>query len=303
MEIKNIAMLIKVYFFIIRPRGCLVAAISSAVSFLMVVPNIQQFSFELPILGALVLFFTCAVGMVVNDIADYKIDRINQMKRPIPLGVLTIKAAITYSIVLFFMGLICAFYLGFAGNALTTSLVYYLIMSLVLLLYNLSLKKIVFVSNILVASCAFACFIHGELILYSHLSIKMTIMGVMAFCLTLSREILKDIVDIEGDATENISTIPIIYGLDYAIKISSAIMMAGVFVVIISIFFLNFTFVTNIILILFALVLFFYCLKVIINKKLKDINELIVNSMNIYLLIVLVFLADILIFKRYLTGD
>ncbi|MHA2127765.1 MAG: UbiA family prenyltransferase [Promethearchaeota archaeon] len=58
------------------------------------------------ILGALTYFFIAGSGMVINDIYDVEIDKINRPERPIPSGAITLSEAKYLYVGVFALGII-----------------------------------------------------------------------------------------------------------------------------------------------------------------------------------------------------
>ena len=57
------------------------------------------------VFGYLTGFFICAYSMVVNDVYDVEVDRVNQPSRPLPSGKVTSRGAIRLSVGLLLAGL------------------------------------------------------------------------------------------------------------------------------------------------------------------------------------------------------
>ena len=112
---------------IIRPINCLMGALTVIIGLLNTRLGIPLDKFFINIiLGIFTYILIAASGMVINDIYDIEIDKINRPERPIPRGSITLKQAkILYSIYL------CS---GLALSILHS------------ILYNLGLLNIVLVS-------------------------------------------------------------------------------------------------------------------------------------------------------------
>jgi geranylgeranylglycerol-phosphate geranylgeranyltransferase len=159
-------------------------------------------------------------SMIINDIFDIEIDKINSPNRPLVTGVISRKEAILYSTIL--LGVCEILNIRFLPQNLRR-IVHLSI--LFILFYTPFLKKILFVKNI---SCAT---IVGFSLIFSGLSssnipifnnpnrdILLSACSII-FSGSLVNEIILDIRDIEGDSSQGIRTIPIIYGKDTSLLI------------------------------------------------------------------------------------
>lgn len=156
-------------------------------------------------------------SMIINDLFDIKIDKINEPSRPLFNQIIKIYEAIIVTILFYFISII-----------LNNTRVYGISrhignMSIILsILYTPIFKKITFVKNLV---CAF---IVSNTILYSglvfvfnsqynyNLLYKFT---KLIFTSSLYIEILKDIQDYDGDKLNNISTLPVIFGKEKSLNI------------------------------------------------------------------------------------
>jgi geranylgeranylglycerol-phosphate geranylgeranyltransferase len=144
-------------------------------------------------------------GNAINDYFDVKVDKINRPDRPLPRGTVTLGEARTIWM-----------YASGAGLALSALLGYWnLFIAVVwvggLYVYSQRLKGTVLIGNVTVAfmtglAFPFGAFVVGRpgLGLYP---------GLFAFLANLAREILKDVEDVDGDATANIETLPVMHGV------------------------------------------------------------------------------------------
>ena len=165
----------------------------------------QQF-----IVSTITTLLIMSSSMIINDIYDIEVDKINNSNRPLITGEVSVKEAILYA---FFL---LSFTEFLSLNYLKNNLQW--IIHLVILLINIYtpiLKKILFIKNIFCASLvSFSIFFTGlsvtnsELIKNSNFSIALNLL----FFGSLSNEIILDIRDYDGDKNQNINTIPIIFG-------------------------------------------------------------------------------------------
>jgi 4-hydroxybenzoate polyprenyltransferase len=86
-----------------------------------------------PILPLVLLVFASvflyAGGVVLNDVFDFSIDKVERPERPIPSGLIPIKSAAFFGCILLVIGIVCAFLVtqlsGFLALALAVSIVLY----------------------------------------------------------------------------------------------------------------------------------------------------------------------------------
>lgn len=155
---------------------------------------------ELLIIGFFVGFFISSYSMVINDYFDLEVDRINAPNRPLVKGVVSIKEALIFSIVLLTAGLSLSMITG-----LFTFLVA-VMFSFFSFLYNWRFKEYGFIGNLLVGASISIPFIYGAL-LVSRISLLVISMSMTAFFAGVGREVIKGMADIEGDRLRNVRTI------------------------------------------------------------------------------------------------
>ena len=206
---------------IMRPVNCLMGSLTVIIGLLNTrtgIPiNILLINI---ILGVLTYYFIAGSGMIINDIYDLQIDKINRPERPIPSG----SVSLTQAKVLFFLTL---------GIGVMISIIHSLIFSLgffnIILaiffgfigwLYSAWGKKQGFFGNIIVSISFSIGLIYGAILNSSVIPIYIYYFFLTSFFLLLSREIVKGCEDIEGDKTKGVKTLAIKLGTKKAIIIS-----------------------------------------------------------------------------------
>lgn len=154
-------------------------------------------------------FILCGAGNVINDYFDYNADKLNRPERPLVSGKIKRRNALYFYVLLSIVGLIITFFVSI--NFFVIALI-----SLALFtLYPSILKKIPAIKNIIVSILATIPFLSSALI-YNNFnflfSSPLFTFSTIAFFGTLSREIFKDIEDMQGDQRVNVRTLPIIFG-------------------------------------------------------------------------------------------
>ncbi|MFH0837360.1 MAG: UbiA family prenyltransferase [Candidatus Aenigmatarchaeota archaeon] len=156
-------------------------------------------------LAMLIVFLINSAGMVINDIYDIEIDKINKPKRPIPSGKISIKSAKIYASLLFIIGIILSVFINPYALGLA------IIASLLLIAYAAKFKKTLLLGNIIISILVGLSFIYGGLINMS--IIPVFTLALLAFFANLGREIYKTCEDILGDKQAHVESIAIKYGV------------------------------------------------------------------------------------------
>ncbi|MFH1054691.1 MAG: UbiA family prenyltransferase [Candidatus Altiarchaeota archaeon] len=152
-------------------------------------------------------------GNTLNDYFDFEIDRVNRPKRPIPSGRISRRWALIVSVVLFLVGL------GFALGINDLCFDIALFNSALLVMYAAYGKRMLLASNIMISYLVASVFLYGAAAVHSPTvsfdpagAKLVVILALCAFFVNFSREIVKDIEDVEGDMKKNSLTLPIRYG-------------------------------------------------------------------------------------------
>ena len=176
------------------------------------------------ILGVYEQYFilTCVVIVVIayngaanafNDYCDYEIDLINRPNRPLSRGMITSFQALSFAVILFAIGSVTAFQLPFYARLTAVGVAMPLI-----IIYSMRLKGTPLLGNISVA------IILGLTFVFCGLSFNklgpMIMPAILAFGLTLVRELIKDIADVEGDNSAGLKTLPLVIGKKKAITVA-----------------------------------------------------------------------------------
>lgn len=187
------------YLEILRPWNALMAVIA------VILVAIISGNFTLDVLLAcVVVFIVTGAGNSINDYFDHKIDAINKPERPIPSGRITLKTAGIYSISLFIIGIITAFTINLLLGIIA------LLSTLLMVYYAYDLKGRCIIGNLSISFLTGLCFVFGGVAAGE--IITSIYLGFYAFLMTMAREIVKDMEDVEGDKEEGATTFPIIYG-------------------------------------------------------------------------------------------
>jgi geranylgeranylglycerol-phosphate geranylgeranyltransferase len=191
-------------FRITRPVNATVAGLAAIVAYLIATGTIIPAAF---LLFCIVMLITAA-GNVINDYFDAAIDAINRPDRPIPSGTVSRIAARGFAATLFLAGILLCFFTTPLCGVLSVA------NSLLLIAYAARLKSTPFIGNVAVSYLSASIFLFGGAFAAGTDGIiHMLPIAGMTFLAMMSRELLKDAEDIEGDASEGASTLPIIMGV------------------------------------------------------------------------------------------
>ncbi len=162
------------------------------------------------IFAALLVVCYNAGANAINDYFDYEIDRINRPKRPLVTGLVSRAVAKWLGLALFLVGTALAFKLNLGARFLAIFGALPL-----MVLYTPVLKGQPLIGNIAVA------LILGLAFLFAGAAVgnpaPLLVPAALAFSLTLVREMVKDIADMEGDEKAGLRTFPLLVGQSAAI--------------------------------------------------------------------------------------
>lgn len=192
----------RVFLELMRPFNCLMAGVAAVIGLLMAGGrDIQPAA-----LIFLAVFFVTGAGNAVNDYFDREIDTVNRPDRPVPSGRVTPKQALMWSYALFVAGCILAALLNWL------CLIIGVVNSALLYLYARNLKTTLLMGNICVAYLTGSTFLFGGAVLsYAGMN-AVLIPFALSSLATISREIMKDVEDMEGDGRAGARTLPILAG-------------------------------------------------------------------------------------------
>jgi len=211
------------YITIIRPLNVILGGLTIVISSFIVKYN-GPISFV--IFAVLVVMFYTAGANTLNDYFDYKIDKINRPDRAISSGLVLRRHALIFSLFAFILGTLFALQLNKNSQLVSICISLPLIIG-----YNAKLKYFPLIGNIVVALILSLSFIYAGFI-FDNIK-PLIIPAVLAFGLTLIREIVKDMADVIGDKSVGLKTFPIIYGENKTIvlcTVLSALLGIGSFV-------------------------------------------------------------------------
>jgi 4-hydroxybenzoate polyprenyltransferase len=202
-----------------RPLNGIVGALS-------LIPAIALASgrIEFPVRVAFASFFIASFGYVINDLFDFRTDKINKPERVFPSRILSAWDGINVAIACF----VIAF--AFLAELNWPILLFFGLVAVALFLYSFRISAILILSNVWVALLCSSAFLLGGLISEAspaNWRLLSAAIG-LTFLFHLGREIVKDIEDVEGDRFAGRRTLPIALGRRKAAMIASAVLLAMV---------------------------------------------------------------------------
>jgi geranylgeranylglycerol-phosphate geranylgeranyltransferase len=238
-------------------------------------------------------------SMIINDIIDIDIDKINSPNKPLVRGSIKIKEAYGYLIILLSIAELLSY------NYFTQKLQVIIHLAILnIILYTPVFKKIPFIKNI---SCAFLV---SFSVIFSSLSTSsdeiisnfitihdlekntdlLKILFLTLFYGSFYNEVLLDICDKDGDEKNNIKTIPVIYGNKFSINLLLNITNA---IIIFNTFLLKKAYSLKVALLYPIIFLKSYInlLKIKNNNYLKSIIIKVVKNTNIILFLLLLYIC------------
>ncbi len=167
--------------------------------------------------------FIAAAGYIINDYFDENIDRVNKSSKVIVGKFIKRRSAILLHAVFSFIGLLLSIYVGYRlGNAFIPF--FNLLAIILLLVYSSTFKKKILIGNIIISLLTawtilvltlaeYRFRISPEDVVWQRLLKMSFIYAGFAFIISLIREVIKDMEDIEGDIRYGCKTMPIVWGL------------------------------------------------------------------------------------------
>lgn len=192
-------------------------------------PALSHVSFGLLVLATVLL---AASGYVINDYFDVRIDRINRPDNVVVGRDVHRRTVLLLHVIFTITGVFIGLFLAYIMRKESYALMFIAI-PVLLWYYSTTLKKQMLIGNLTIAmltalvpfvvvSMEFASLarIHGETILQSEACSTAwfwtTGFAFFAFISTITRELIKDMEDVEGDREAECHTLPVEMGIDYS---------------------------------------------------------------------------------------
>ena len=208
------------YLKIMRPLNSVMASVGVFVGALVAGgTTILTATGMLPVLLAMLsVFFFMGAGNSLNDYLDAEVDAKNHPERPIPSGKISRRSALIFSLLLFITAGILAVFINPYALAVELLATFFMIS------YEISLKNKGLPGNLTIAFLTSALFLYGGAATGD--MTNTVIFSMLAFLVSVGREITKDIEDMEGDVGRK--TLPMKIGKRKSGAVASAFIIGGV---------------------------------------------------------------------------
>lgn len=208
------------YIALTRPGNVILTAIAVvAGSFIAAGNNIVDFQIEI-LIASISAMMLVGGGNALNDYNDRESDKKNHPNRPIPAGLISAESTLLYSQFLLGGGLLIVLF----GLANKLPFIIALIGTVTLISYENRLKALGMSGNIAVGFMSGAVFLFAGMVVNDP-GPTLWMFG-LAFLATISREIIKDIQDLEGDKDR--FTLPARIGISKSLIVAGAILITAV---------------------------------------------------------------------------
>jgi len=175
-------------------------------------PSVRQAS-----LGFACAFLLSASALILNDVFDLEVDRVNAPERPIPSGAVSAREAIGLSVPVTLGGLAAALAMG------PSALVFGVVIWFIGFLYNWKFKRSGLSGNLMVATSVAACFVLGGMAVGDPTNRLVWLMALGAFLIDLAEEIAGDAMDMEGDKLLGSRSLALQFGRTTALRVSAGL--------------------------------------------------------------------------------
>jgi 4-hydroxybenzoate polyprenyltransferase len=198
---------------------------------------------QYPVFVLITLIITGS-AYIINDIFDIQTDKINKPEKAIIGNSISIKNAYRFYLILLFIGFLLSLWIAISINKFHYILLY-VFPVVFLYLYSRFFKKTLLLGNLLVSF--FSMGVPAILLIFEYeglellrnknqenYSLLISIFAaymIFSFMLTLFREIIKDIEDVEGDKNIDANTLPIKMGVEVSKNISGFLAVLIVFLI------------------------------------------------------------------------
>ena len=203
---------------LVRPVNCLIGAVGTLIGALVAV------GFDIlddPVflgMALLVVALHMAAGNMLNDYFDRETDKVAHPDRPIPSGKVRAESVRNASIAIFALSVALSWFIN------PLSFLIALLAALLMMKYEVWLKARGFVGNLSIAALIGLVFVFGGAAVGKPL--VPLFLGILAGLANISREIVKDVEDMEGDKDRR--TLPKQIGERKALAVAAIVLIIAV---------------------------------------------------------------------------
>jgi geranylgeranylglycerol-phosphate geranylgeranyltransferase len=197
-------------------------AVSLVVSLIIANHSISGLDMTLVVAGVIAVVTAEMGAFALNDYFDVEVDRKNsRTDRPIVRGDISKQEALLLTIATFVVSIVAGYFMGNIG-----ALVVLVVLIAFGILYDYKLKEYGILGNIYIAFTMAAPFLFSS-ILFNN-SPVLLLLSAIAFLVGLGREIMKGIMDVEGDALRDVKTVARVYGASTAKYVAVALYLISI---------------------------------------------------------------------------
>ena len=243
-NLSHIALKIKAIWELMRLEHGVMIAIAILIGSLIASRNFP--SYDKFIFTFFTALFLEASTFALNDYYDFDIDKKNKREdRPLVRGDLSKNAALYLFFILFPLGIISSYFVNL------TCFMIALITAIFAIFYDVILKKIKLLGNFFIAYVMAIPFVFGAASILTendfsiNLSPAVFIIAFIAFLSGVGREIMKDVMDFEGDKEEGVKSFPKYIGKKNSNIIASVFYISAIILSFLPFLFQNYGFYYN----------------------------------------------------------
>jgi geranylgeranylglycerol-phosphate geranylgeranyltransferase len=175
-------------------------------------PSVRQ-----ALLGFTCAFLLSASALILNDVFDLEVDRVNAPERPLPSGAVSAREAIGLSVPVILGGWAAALAISFSTFVLA------IFIWVIGFLYNWKFKRSGLPGNLMVATSVASCFILGGMAVGRTSNGLLWLMALGAFLIDLAEEIAGDAMDMQGDKLLGSRSLALRFGRTTALRVSAGL--------------------------------------------------------------------------------
>ncbi|MBT8196604.1 MAG: UbiA family prenyltransferase [Bacteroidia bacterium] len=168
-----------------------------------------------------------AGGYIINDIKDIKVDIINKPDKVIINNEVSRAQGLKFYVSLTALGILLGIYLAYSIDIIAMGAIHFLSAGL-LFFYSTSYKKIfllgTFIISIITALSILIVLLFDMNAMHNTVVVKFVfVFALFSFLVSLVREIIKDIEDIEGDRFQKAATLPLITSINTSKNVTAVL--------------------------------------------------------------------------------
>ena len=209
-----------------RPINGLMGCLTIIIGWLNTIPEDGRGLKPSIFLACLAYCFSSSSGMIINDIYDFRMDKVNRPTRPMPGGRVSIWQARLLYVIMLVAATLFAVLHGIIEDLLIVNICLLILFGMIGWIYAAYGKKSGFAGNILVSIAFSAGIIYGALVNTYSIPAYIFWFFLTSFSLLLSREIIKGGEDIRVDKAEGAKTLAVIMGVERSVGV--AVVFAGI---------------------------------------------------------------------------